>query len=178
MSSKPSVRCVIRELRSMARQHGYEVRYYTYSGLKDRSYNRNFSPWFPSGEFDQRKKRIVIRKYKNTFCHQVMCVLAHEISHMLHVVEGKYSKYYSDYWATNIIEHHRGKRPDKLDVSCFLQGVRAERDCDKWAQEFLLKRGYRYSPRMAREYPISMVMGHDLYSWFMGRNNVEPKVDI
>lgn len=171
MKNRPSVKQAICELRSMARQHGYEVRYYTYSGLKDKSYSRNFTPQFPSGEFDKRKKRIVIRKYKNTFQHLVMCVLAHEISHMLHVVEGKYSKYYSDYWAANIVEHHRGKRTNQLDVSCFLQGVRAERDCDKWAQEFLHKRGYQYSSKMAREYPASMVMGHDLYSWFIKRNS-------
>jgi hypothetical protein len=125
MSSKPSVRRVVRELRSMARQHGYEVRYYTYSGLKDKSYIRNFSPQFPSGEFDKRKKRITIRKYKNTFQHLVMCVLAHEISHMLHVVEGKYSKYYSDYWVNKILEHHRNNNSDlsDLDLSCYKQGV-------------------------------------------------------
>jgi hypothetical protein len=170
VKSRPSIKQVVHELRAMANKHGYKVRYYTYSSLKDKSYIRNFSPQFPSGEFDERKKRILIRKYRNTFKHSIMCVLAHEIRHMLHVVEGKYSKYYSDYWAANVIEHYRGKQVDKLDISCFLQGIKAERDCDKWAQEFLFNRGYAYSPRMIRKYPISMVVGYDLYSSFIKRN--------
>lgn len=170
MNKKSSVKQVIKELRSIAKKHGYEIRYYTYPSLKKKSCVRTFTPWFPSGEFDSRKKRIVIRKYKNTFSHLVMCVMAHEICHLMHTVNGKYSKYYSDYWAANIVEHYRGKKIKQLDVSCFLQGVRAERDCDKWAQEFLSKRGHKYNEKMNRQYPVSMVMGYDLYSSFMNRN--------
>lgn len=171
MTVRPSVKQVTRELRALARLFGYEVRYYTYSALKDKSYHRGFTPQFPSGEFDRFKKRILIRKYRNTLKHSVMCVLAHEISHMLHVVKGKYPKYYSDYWAGKILELHRNSNTDlsDLDISCFKQGVRAERDCDRWAQEFLGKRGHRYNSKMRRLYPESMVMGYSLYiSYLVG----------
>ena len=171
MVARCSVKQVIKELRSLARKHGYEVRYYTYSALKDKSYHRGFTPQFPAGEFDRRKKRILIRKYRNTLKHSVMCVLAHEISHMLHLIQGKYPKYYSDYWVNKILEHHRNNNSDlsDLDITCYKQGVKAERDCDRWAQEFLAARGHQYNSKMKRLYPESMVMGYPLYvSYLIG----------
>jgi hypothetical protein len=166
--NKIGVKQVIRELRAIAREHGYEVRYYTYLGSKsDLHY---FTPQFPLGEFDRRNKRILVRKYRNTFKHAVMCVLAHEIAHLLHVVNGQYPRYYSDYWILKIMEFQRNNKVDELDIHCFLQGIRAERNCDEWAQKFLAERGHKYSAKMAREYPRSLVMGYDPYRWWMERN--------
>jgi len=169
MSAKTSVKQVVMALRVIAKLHGYEVRYYTYSALKSSTNNRGFTSQFPLGEFDARKKRIIIRKYRNTFKHSVMCVLAHEISHVLHVANGKYPKYYSEYWAFQVLSFFRGNNINynKLDVSCFKQGVAAERDCDEWAKEYLGKHGYKYSPKMLRLYPESMVMGYDLYRAYL-----------
>ncbi len=159
---------VVRELRSMAREHGFEVRVYTYDKLEDDSYLRSFSPRYPSGDFEQYKNRIVIRKYRNTFYHSTMCVLAHEISHLLHVVNGKFPRYYSKYWEYEVSKYYiTYKVPDKLDISPFLQGVRAERDCDEWAKEFLAERGYEY--KKPRLYPATSVMGYQLYSSYMRR---------
>jgi len=165
--SKPSVQKVIKELKAIAKHHGYEVRCYTYSRLKDKTYIRNFTPWFPSGEFDRHKKRIIIRKYKNTFAHAVMCVMAHEIRHLLHDVAGRYPKYYSNKHYLDIIKYMRGEPIENFDESCFLQGIEAEKDCDRWAKHFLYKKGYQYGKQMNKPYPISNVMGYDLYSWFI-----------
>lgn len=160
---------VMRELKAIAKKHGYKVRIYTYTALKDDTYIRFFSPRFPSGDFEQFKKSIVIRKYKNTFLKSVIKVLAHEIGHLMHTVEGKYLRYYSSYWDHEVSKYYSThKIPDKLNISCFLQGVRAERDCDKWASRFLVERGYAYD--QTRLYPARSVMGYELYTKYMRRH--------
>jgi len=170
---QPTMKQVIRELRAIARQHGFEVRTYTYDRLKSDNYLRPFSPRSPSGYFKQRDKRIVVQRYRNTFLKSVMYVLAHEIRHLLHVVEGKYPRYYSAYWEYEILKHHiMLKIPEKLDVNCFLQGIRAERDCNAWATKFLAERGYTYHAQ--KLYPPSMVMGYDLYFGYMNRSKLKP----
>jgi hypothetical protein len=167
--NKVPMKVVMRELRSMAKKHGYEVRIYIYEALKDDSYLRFFSPRAPSGDFKQREKRIVIRRYRNTFLKSIMWVMAHEIGHLIHVVDGKFPRYYSKYWDSAVTKFYDGSPiPRKLDTSCFLQGVRAERDCDRWATKFLAERGYIYKPQ--RLYPATSVMGYALYSKYMERN--------
>lgn len=169
---KSTMKQMMRELKAIAKQHGFTARIYTHNALgKDSGYTRNFSHLGPSGNFDELNKRIIVRKYRNTFMIGVLFVLAHEIGHLLHHIEGKYPRYYSEYWRKEIGTFYKTHQiPEKLDVSCFLQGIRAERDCDKWARKFLKDRGFTWNA-FTDLYPVDNVMGHSLYQLYIRRNS-------
>jgi len=163
---------MMRELKAIAKQHGCKVRIYTYDALKkDSGYLRSFSHTHSGGEYDAEKKCLRIRKYRNTFMLVVLHTLAHEVRHMLHDAKDIYPKYYSKYWQDKLIEFNKnGKTSGELDISCFLQGVRAERDCNKWADKFLSDRGYN-SKQFGKKYPADSVLGANMYYSYMNRYN-------
>lgn len=129
-------------------------------------------------EFDNEKKRIyvTIRDEKGRFRSRAdfIFLLAHETRHLQHWMQGLYKNYYQN--NPQLIKYFGpGKRHKmRLIQACsILVAVRAERDCDKFARDFLnlhLGKCHKLNPLLTVIYPASDVVSYGDYQGLVSDN--------
>lgn len=125
---------VKRELQKIVTDHGH-----TYRIRRGKLHFHDGPNWGIEGGFYEYERKIKVKSTGKNGRAQILFVLAHEVRHMLHVKQNLYKSYYG-------LNHHlmhlaiKGQKVQWRWPNCGV-AIRAERDCDRWALEFLAARG-------------------------------------
>ena len=94
------------------------------------------------GSFHVTRRRITITVYGNEPYTKILHYLAHETRHLIHDRLGLYQSYYDKNNIKHIEQWSRRDGPIKWKFYNTGVATRAERDCDRWADNWLKSHGY------------------------------------
>lgn len=121
---------------------GVKVRF-TY--LRDHKNNKNLG----HGIYHTKNKRIRIyifgKKCRKQY-QTILALLAHEVRHAQHHAEGLFEEYYSKKFDEHLEEYVHDFLIGKETLPDLKVGQKAERDCDKFAIDFMKAIGFPLDP--------------------------------
>ena len=165
--SKADFLAIKKELISIAHDCGYTVRM-TKHPIKQYMYEHGMRYFSIHGTASSFKKRLTVSMNGRPAHHLQLFILAHEVRHALHTKNGLYKDYYRPE-----LETYTQPKIESYKLPCRLIAIRAERDCDRWAYNYLKEKGVDLP--LPKKYPYNATLAAYIHQYFIMENNKEYK---
>lgn len=144
-------RKILKELRQQFQRLGYEMRLYRRNIIWHRwgDIHPNFGEI--KGNCSALHKKATITSFGKNGRRAILKTIAHELRHAIHAHHGLFKDYYR--LENEIVARglNRGQLPpDNYKLPSRSIATRAERDCDRWANHFLMR--HQIAPKYQKPY--------------------------